>query len=569
VTWAAAATGIALLGEDDTAPQHIDYARALFTGWIVPALDDLSGGAWAEGPTYGFVTGWANIQTAAAFWTAFGENYFDGSDWWYDRLAYDVFLHYPTIQHVGNDPGGAPFWGYPSIIGNSERFSEAALFGRAQDSLLATIFTGTDHAAWMNWFLKQGTSFERVPSLQGYMAVEEFLWHDEDIAGFAPPWLVWFTSNTGHVFLRSGWDESATYISFNAGDHFARNQFFDAGNLTIWRGGDLAVRSGVFSGQDDHTANYYGRTVAANSLLICDLSENFDDILPNAERDVWLNDCGQRSTAPGSPTAINSYFLAENRSLYETGTILRFAVEGSMNYFRADLTAAYNSSVYTTPGNSPKVREVMREFVYLRPGTLIVHDRVSPTNPNAVIFSLIHANNPPTQVGLGFRFSAGEGGLYVQQLAPQINVEVIEGFRVAGESLPPGTNAYEDAPYGGHRIQFVPGESRDAQYFLTALVADDIASTNIPQMRYVPGDGTYGVTVDDWLVMFDDDPGNVTRTDFNVPPSVVNLLVTGLEPFGRYRLTLADGTRADVTADDAGTLFVFVEQSGDISLNIR
>jgi hypothetical protein len=47
------------------------------------------------------------------------------------------------------------------------------------------------------------------------------------------------------------------------------------------------------------------------------------------------------------------------------------------------------------------------------------------------------------------------------------------------------------------------------------------------------------------------------------------LLVTGLEPFGRYRLTLADGTRADVTADDAGTLFVFVEQSGDISLNIR
>ena len=101
VTWAAAATGIALLGESEAAPQHLDYGRALLTGWMIPALDDLSGGAWAEGPTFGFLAGWNTVQTAAAFWTALGENYFDDTNWWYDRIAYDMFLTYPTVQRVG------------------------------------------------------------------------------------------------------------------------------------------------------------------------------------------------------------------------------------------------------------------------------------------------------------------------------------------------------------------------------------------------------------------------------------------------------------------------------------
>ncbi|HLA41985.1 MAG TPA: hypothetical protein VJZ27_01035, partial [Aggregatilineales bacterium] len=264
---------------------------------------------------------------------------------------------------------------------------------------------------------------------------------------------------------------------------------------------------------------------------------------------------------------------AENFALYETGTVLRFSEEGSLNYIRADLTPAYNSTVITSAGNQPKVREVMREFVFLRPGTVILHDRIIPTDPGAVIFNMLHTQFEPQQNNDWFTVTGANSALFINQLTPQTTSEVITGFNVAGLDLDsawgsPLTNEFENEAYGRYRIQFIPATDNPIQHFLTLLIATSKDATP-PDAQYVVGDGMYGAALNDWQVMFDDDPGNITATRFEVMPGANNLLFTGLQPLGQYQVMLPDSTDTDVQADDAGTLYIFVEQSGEIRLNAR
>ncbi len=70
--WALTAGGLALWGEHEGAPGLLAFCRKTFTDTILPALNLQTGGAWAEGPVYGFLAGWAFVQTALSWWTAAG-----------------------------------------------------------------------------------------------------------------------------------------------------------------------------------------------------------------------------------------------------------------------------------------------------------------------------------------------------------------------------------------------------------------------------------------------------------------------------------------------------------------
>ena len=236
--WALSAVGLALWARIRPHPAF-DFCRDVLTGTIIPALDIQTGGAWAEGPVYGFIANWATVQTALAWWTARGENVFDDTGWWYDRLAYDLFLYHPAATRTYNQDWGDPMHDYPAIIGDAERYHAAVFYGRAQDLLLRTVFAGTPHADWMDWFLRQPPD-----AMPGWMAVEEFLWRDPDQPGYPPLATTWIAPYTGHFFMRSRWagddgqlDPSATYVSFVAGDRLAYHQFYDQGSFTIFHDG--------------------------------------------------------------------------------------------------------------------------------------------------------------------------------------------------------------------------------------------------------------------------------------------------------------------------------------------
>lgn len=552
--WAVSAVSLALYGEDYRAAALLDYARDLFTGWIIPALETQPGGAWAEGVTYGAQAHWATVQTVTIWWTARGENFFDNTRWWYDRLAYNLFTTYPAVETENT-----PYWHYTEAIGAGASNPESAALIRAQNLLLGTIYPGSEHATWQAWLDWQANT-----TLQGWMAVEEFLWHmpSEPVE---PPWLLWYTLHTGHAFLRSTWtdstgnlDQDATVVTFHAGDRFAAEQYYAQGSFTLWRAGSILIpQGGVFAPATDHMANYTMRTVAGNTLLICDLAENFDGIYPNPERDIWLNDCGQRSLVPN--TAINPFYKEDNPA-YETGTILRYSEEGNIRYFRADLTPAYNSTAYTSPGNRAKVSEVQREFIYLRPGTILIYDRVITTQASFTPINVIHVASPPEERNNWLVVEAGTSQVAIAGIAPQTSDRLVEGYQVAGEEVAPLEN---DQP--AYRLEFTPEQPSTSNFFLTLLIADEQGAA-LPVWQYVTGESVVGVAWADWQVMFDDDPGNLTGAIFQVQGGVTNVLVTGLVPGGGYRVTLPDGTQVNLLADSAGTLYIFTQMAGELRL---
>ena len=277
--------------------------------------------------------------------------------------------------------------------------------------------------------------------------------------------------------MRSNWtdatgklDTTATYVSFNAGDRLAYHQFYDQGNFTIFHNGDdLVVRSGVYSGDgtSDHDANYYVRTIAANTILVCDLAENFDGIRPNGERDVWLNDCGQRTHESGQPHG-------DQRRL-PVGELarLRYRLDHAFCRSRAtspicapDITGAYNSTVYTTPENRAKVRQ--RDP---RVGLLAARhgDRFGPGGADLPVatrrWTSFTSRTSQSPSGLFFGSLVRDSAIYMQNLKPNSRVTMVPGFEVAGQMVDqswgePVSNDFERDPYGFFRLEITSGAAR-------------------------------------------------------------------------------------------------------------
>jgi hypothetical protein len=555
--WATASVGYALLGDHVDAPHWIEAARRLFGRWGLTTLNDMRGGAWTEGAQFGGPATWALLQTATLLWTAEGENSFAGLTWWEDRARYLIFASTPSTP---------PAWASEPLFGLSARQHPAELTLRAQALLLRRLLGGASVVEELTWFLDQ------TPPLAGAWGVEEFLWTTERPPNInPPPFRSWVATGTGHVFWRSNWAAEPLSLIFNAGDHFSAGQFYDQGNLLLWRGDDpLLVRGGALSsdGQADSDANFFGRTASANTLFICDLAESFDNIRPNPTRGVWLNDCGQRGPMPFPLSAINPFYRAENPAPYETGTLLRFADLGEAAYARAELSAAYNSPRYVTPNNSPKVQELQRELVYLRPDVVLVHDRARLPNANTVFFSRYQANAPFEFVGAGYHASQnGDSRLVILELSPQAQATPEAGYEVAGEDFTGASvNPYEpNTPSGLYRLRISPPPS-PSPFLLTLLYASEQALP-LPQATFIQGAGVYGVVLGRWQVLFDMDAENLNQARFEVSPQVDRLLLTGLSPLAAYRLVLPNGRARDFSATDAGLALLTVDfPSGAVRL---
>ena len=579
--WALTASALALRGERPEADGLADDARTRFTGYVLPALDQQIGGAWAEGPFHGFYAGWALAQTALAWWTAASENYFDDTRWWYDRLAYDLFQWQPGSAPLG-DGSGLALHRYPAIIGDTPRNHPAAFYGRAQDLLLRAVFGGTSHANWMDWFLTQPPT-----AVAGWLAVEEFLWRDESDGGLPPAPRTWIAPYNGHVFMRSRWfddtlalDEGAIYVSFTAGDRLAAAQFYDQGSFTISRGADdLAVRSGLStdSGDSDHDANWTARTLAANTILICNLTETFDDIRPNAERAVWLNDCGQRSAAPYPSGPSNLDTLIASWQAYDTGSLTRSSEIGEATYLRADLSGAYNGTFYSTPGNAPKARLVLRELVYWRPDLVIVSDRVVTTGMAYSPLTVVHFEAEPQPAGLYYRVQHGDSALYLQNLVPNSRVSVARGFEVAGQPVSqafgePARNTSEPRAPGAFRLDVMPGAPQLDNWFLSALVAQAADAPAPPEGVLVLGEQVRGVALGTRQVLFAVSAGDgtdLTEAAFPVASGIEHTLITGLRPGASYQVALEGSATRTLAADAGGMLLLANVLPGQVRLALE
>jgi hypothetical protein len=221
---------------------------------------------------------------------------------------------------------------------------------------------------------------------------------------FLPKSVLFGEGATNQMYIRSGWDEDATFISYRAGHTFTHHGHYDAGHFTLFKGAPLAINSSVYGKFfSENRLNYSIRTVAKNSLLILRPGEV---VRPNkffARKNVA--DGGQRVTIP-TGSAINSVGDWEKNlysgSHFAGGRLIHF--ENSNRdyvYIASDLTDAYNTPNHDEGGSGGKVNKVTRELLYLtQDDVLVVHDYVFSTDANYKKKWLLHTVNRPQAKGV-------------------------------------------------------------------------------------------------------------------------------------------------------------------------
>ncbi len=269
------------------------------------------------------------------------------------------------------------------------------------------------------------------------LPVLEFLWDDPEVTPRDPaltsenelPRQRYFPG-VGHLVMRDGWNPESTWIEFDCGPYFAKHQHLDQNQITIYRGGYLAIDSGAdyTDTESPHYLNYYRRTVAHNSVLVYDPAEKFfwsDNLLPAA------NDGGQRMDSSRYWNTIRSpEDWNRTRDLWDVGSmrVVDF-VPGQYHYAMGDASNAYSRE---------KLRRFTREVVYVPGhGVLFLFDRVVSKNPSFRKTWLLHGVTQPSvdqDAGKGapgtqdfrnaitFRFAEGSGELLAHSLLPKERV---------------------------------------------------------------------------------------------------------------------------------------------------
>ncbi len=586
-----ALAGLATYGDNERAAEWLDeYRQTRVSQYDTAALARIAeGGSWPEGTVYDWLANPPRMYAQAAWLSGTGENLFLSTSWFRERLGYLLLQNYP-----GTDSE----WGYtfhPYISqGDAERHrGSMANYKRIMSLLLVQMFPSDPRAGELQAYLTASPADTSLP-FQYYL---EFLWNAPTVMPVPPASTAHYAPALGQFVWRSGWpsgaadtDPCATYITFNAGDHFTYHQHYDQNAFSLWKCGDLALDSGVYSGNglSYHDVNYYVRTIAHNTLVVYNPQENFTSV----RSDAVSNDGGQRTVAPASRSPESVSYWDMHAQQYDTGDILRHEEAALFSYALGDATKAYNNPGYSQmasySGNGPKVTRFQREFVYLRPleptatasrDFVVLYDRVGVVSAG---FSqsntklLFHTLTLPTVSGTPQAVSSGEtlyanaaeavaasggGKLFFRFLLPaQRNVRLVGGrgqksFWVfgqnydwhwsAGESQPRPVTDFDPLPYGEFRLELEPADAALDHNFLTVLFPTAAATAAMPAATLISASGMEGVHLADSalnrLVLFSSAadggaPGGALSYSYSPTAATLNLLVD-LPPNAEYLLT--------------------------------
>lgn len=513
-----ALVGLATLGDNPSAQAWLDeYRHRRYQDNDLPLLERIAaGGAWPEGMVYDWIANWPRVMAVDAWRDATGENLFASTDWYQERLGYLLLHRWPGTA----DQFGFKYHPYVSTGDADRNRGSLTNYERIMALILIERFPNDPLARQLQALL----TAPPFDNSMRFLYHAEFLWFNPDQPTTPPSQLSHFAAGTGTLFLRSGWpsgatddDTRATYITFQSGDHFTYHQHFDQNSFTLFKGGDLLIDSGVYSGEglSNHDINYYVRTIAHNTLVVYNPDEDFNDARP----DATSNDGGQRTVYPGSRSPQTIEDFDKFAVHYETGDILRFEDTPAYSYVLGDATAAYNNPTYNQAmdtdlsGNTAKVTRFQREFLYLRPQPtgdstpsgeyVLLFDRVGVTEPaysgeNTKL--LFHMLNEPTVNGAATAVSSGEtlftnaslatvtsgeGSLTLQVLLPPAhNLRKVGGRGAKSfwafdanydwhwaldEAQPRPINDFESEPYGEWRLELEPADTALNHNFLTLL----------------------------------------------------------------------------------------------------
>ncbi len=310
--------------------------------------------------------------------------------WIFDRLGagnvYNPEQHFvPYLWIYTTRPDG-------QRLRAGDTFAHSTPRGRPWGQYIGTVLTASYYADGV--LLDQ---YERQGGSGGNETIFEFLWRDTSLQRKSIDTLAfsrYFGPPFGWMVARTGWGQDAVIAEMKINEYnFVNHQHLDAGAFQIYYKGALAADTGLYSGSSGaygspHCMNYYWRTIAHNSLLIYDPSEEFG-------RRGYGNEGGQR-LPNGRSEARNLSVLLAPQNGYRTGKVLAHGFGPDLQtpeftLLQGDITDAY----------SKKVREVKRSFVFLDlriphvPAAMVVFDRVVSADPGFCKYWLLHTLEEP------------------------------------------------------------------------------------------------------------------------------------------------------------------------------
>ncbi|MCC6129963.1 MAG: DNRLRE domain-containing protein [Acidobacteria bacterium] len=624
-----ALVGLATWGDNPRAEEWMtEFRYTRYQGVDLDLLDHIAdGGGWPEGMIYDWIANPSRMESIEAWRTATGEDLFLSTPWFVNRLPYILLHRFPGLD----DQWGYQFHPYLSTGDSERRRGTITNYERIMALILIERFPSSPFASQLQAYLSTGPTAGSM----SFQAHKEFLWYNPDLPQNAPTLLTHYAGGTGTVFMRSAWpsgaadtDPNVTYATFQCGDHFTYHQHYDQNSFTLFKGQDLLIDSGVYSGDglSYHDANYYVRTIAHNTLLVFNPAED----LTATRTDAESNDGGQRSMYPATRTPPNIQYFTEHLNQYETGDIKRFSDSAAHTYALGDATRAYNSPAYSQsmdgvlPGNVPKVSRYQREFAYLRPAGagdddyVVLLDRVGVTQTafsGANTKLLFHTLGEPTVNGSATTVSAGEtlhsgadlafadrgtARVFIRTLLPQNrNIRKVGGRGVkafwvngkqydyhwgASEPQPRPTNDFEDEPYGEWRLELEPADNALEHSFLTVIQPATTSRASMVATQLVTSTTVTGVHIADGklnrVAVFspsnDGAPLSGTLTYSFTPTAETRHFVADLVPASRWEMTtsssgtgqtviLTPSNSGALTADSGGVVSFETPKEGSIS----
>jgi hypothetical protein len=386
--------GLATYYEADEAPGWIEQFRATkIEGQLVPTFEaQLPGGGSREGTGYG--VSMAGLFRLYDQWEQSTTEPIAGlTPHTRESIAYLQHAIMPTRDRL------AP-------IGDHARDSTAALFDYHRDYLLVAGALYPDDPATLA--SRSMLAASTVPEMdQGFMAFSDFLYDPTGLptAEQSSLYPAYHATGTGHVFARSSWDADATWLGFISGPYTQSHAHHDQGSFLLYAGAHLAYDANV----DSHSGIRQ------------------EEELHNLVR------------------IVRSGETVRQRAEQQPSTTLALADDATFSYFATDVAPVYADGEITS---------VVREILWIKPGIVVVRDRISASGA-AAVYQLNLPGQPDVN---GSEASAGDLDLFVVEPAGA-NLDVVDWA------------ATDDDMNGGFRIDVDDSSGSGDRAFLTVLSA--------------------------------------------------------------------------------------------------
>jgi VanZ family protein len=385
------ACSIAIYRDDPRGDAIMAFTYDLWKNRLLPSWRQVMGrhGGWHEGGEYvGIGIGQAIYELPSMWRRATGEDLFASEP---GIRGFLDFLVYRTR------PDGTHF-----------RWGDGAWFDRIVPDAIPLALEFRDAAAYSLRPPRRAP----VPSAWPWGPLTDATLDDPAASARLP--LARLFDGIGMLVARSDWSPQATYVTFEAGDNFWSHSHLDQGAFTIYKGGALAIDSGLYGPQygSDHHMNYDYQTIAHNTITVTDPQDTVPAPGKEGKTRPIANDGGQRRIGSGwgvEAAPLDRTEWEAKRDIYHTASMESLVDRDGLTVAVADITPAYTnrrSGTGTFSARTRRVERFWRTFGYDRvEDVVVVFDQVTSTKPSFRKRWLLHTIESPQVTADGFSVS--------------------------------------------------------------------------------------------------------------------------------------------------------------------